>query len=151
ALGHPHGHRRVAPAPCARTVSGSGARARGNTRRSTMSDPPRLSTLRPGGLGARMLDSARDDDPPAASRQRALAAFGVGAGAMLSANLAEGGAGLSAGGAAAGGSVTKVALWTAVAKWGGGGALLALCTTAAVSSLGSGSFAGKRSAPDVVA
>ncbi len=103
-----------------------------------MSDPPRLSTTHVGGLTAAMLDSARDDDAPAAARQRALVAFGAGTGAMLTAGMAEGGASVVAGAAGTGAvaaTTAKVATWMAVAKWAGGGALIAVCTTAAVGSL----------------
>jgi len=106
-----------------------------------MSDPLRLSATHRRSLTAAMLDSARDDDPPASARQRALVAFGAGTGAILTAGVAEGGAGVAAGTAGttavSGASVaaTKLVTWIAVAKWAGGGAVLAVCTAAAVASV----------------
>jgi hypothetical protein len=107
-----------------------------------MSDPPRLSTTHRVGLTAAMLDSARDDAPPASARQRALVAFGAGTGAILTAGMAEGGSGVAAGAAAtvgaSGASVaiaTKVATWVVIAKWAGGGAIVAVCTAAAVANV----------------
>jgi len=106
-----------------------------------MSDPLRLSATHGRSLTAAMLDSARDDDPPASARQRALVAFGAGTGAILTAGIAEGGASVVAGAAgtsaASGGSIAaaKVATWMVVAKWAGGGAAVAVFTAAAVASV----------------
>jgi hypothetical protein len=98
-----------------------------------MSDPPRLSATH-SGLTAAMLDSARDDQPPPSARQRALVAFGAGTGAILTATMAEGGAGLAASGASVA-TGAKVATWIAIAKWAGGGAVVAVCTAAAVANV----------------
>jgi len=106
-----------------------------------MSDPLRLSATHRRSLTAAMLDSARDDDPPASARQRALVAFGAGTGAILTAGIAEGGASVVAGAAgtsaASGGSMAaaKLATWMVVAKWAGGGAAVAVFTAAAVASV----------------
>jgi hypothetical protein len=101
-----------------------------------MNDPPRLTHFS-SGLGLKLLESARADDPPSSARRRAFGALGVGAGIMFVANIAGGAAGLSTGAAAgaAGSGTAKAATWVLLAKWIGGSAVAAAVTTGAIATI----------------
>ncbi len=91
-----------------------------------MTDPPRLMQDN-GGLGGRLLRSARADGVPSDARQRTLVALGLGAGATVTTGAA---AGTSA--ALTSGAVAKASLVLLVAKVAVTGAVLTALTVTVV-------------------